>query len=287
MTSILLVKNGLRLEQNSSKPFKGNFDGNNHEIFGLKVETDDWYAGLFGYIYSGSIKNIKICSGSVKTSGSYAGGIVGDLDNSTMENCTASVNVSGTGNDSGNVGGLAGNISGSTVSNCHFLSGEIVGYDYVGGIVGHVQNSDKSTVKDCSANASVKGSECVGGLCGWFGNGDHEFSNCTMKGSVTVTKNTCGGLVGSLYDSKGTFKDCKFEGSIKKDGDNVSDTGIAIGADNSNVTFENCVCTIDEQTKTSLNGKKVGNIKNPSSEDDKVRSDGYTYPDTDIKVIVK
>ena len=257
----------------NSKPFKGKFDGNNHEIFGLKVETDNWYAGLFGYIYSGSIKNIKICSGSVKTSGSYAGGIVGDLYNSTMENCTASVNVSG----SGNVGGLAGNISGSTVSDCHFLSGEIVGDIYVGGIVGHVQNYDKSTVKDCSANASVKGSACVGGLCGRFGNGDHEFSNCTMKGSVTVTKNSCGGLVGSLYDSKGTFISCKFEGSIKKDGDNVSNTGIAIGADKSNVTFENCVCTIDEQTKTSLDGEKVG----------KVRSDNYEYSDTDIKVIVK
>ena len=243
----------------NGKPFKGKFDGNNHEIFGLKVETSDWYVGLFGRIYSGSIKNIKICSGSVKTSGSYAGGIVGGLDNSTMENCTAIVNVSGTGNGSGNVGGLAGNISGSTVSNCHFLSGEIVGYVYVGGIVGHVQNSDKSTVKDCSANASVKGSECVGGLCGWFGNGDHEFSNCTMKGSVTVTKNSCGGLVGSLYDSKGTFKDCKFEGSIKKDGDNVSDTGIAIGADKSNVTFENCVCTIDNQTYGALNGWEAGN----------------------------
>ena len=257
----------------NSKPFKGKFDGNNHEIFGLKVETD-WYAGLFGSIYSGSIKNIKICSGSVKTSSSYAGGIVGDLDKSTMENCTASVNVSG----SGNVGGLAGNISGSTVSDCHFLSGEIVGVSYVGGIVGHVQNSDKSTVKDCSANASVKGSECVGGLCGWFGNGNHDFSKCTMKGSVTVSKNSCGGLVGSLYDSKGTFKDCKFEGLIKKDGDDVSATGIAIGADASNVTFKNCVCTIDEQTKTSLDGKKVGN---------KVRSDDYTYPDTDIKVTDK
>ena len=266
-----------------STPFKGKFDGNNHEIFGLKVETDNWYAGLFGYIYSGSIKNIKICSGSVKTSGSYAGGIVGGLDKSTMENCTAIVNVSGR----GNVGGLAGNISGSTVSNCHFLSGEIVGYDYVGGIVGHVQNSNKSTVKDCSANASVKGSECVGGLCGWFGNGDHEFSNCTMKGSVTVSKNSCGGLVGNLYDSKGKFEECQFEGSIKKDGDNVSNTGIAIGADASNVTFESCVCTIDEQTKTSLDGEKVGHIKSPSSESNKVRSDNYEYSDTDIKVIVK
>jgi len=98
-----------------------------------------------------------------------------------------------------------------------------------------------------------------------------------MKGSVTVSKNSCGGLVGSLYDSKGTFISCKFEGSIKKDGDNVSNTGIAIGADNGNVTFENCVCTIDEQTKTSLGGEKVG----------KVRSDNYEYSDTDIKVIVK
>ena len=245
----------------NSKPFKGNFDGNNHEIFGLEVETDDWNVGLFGCINSGSVKNVRICSGLVKTSGSCAGGIVGDLYNSTMENCTASVNVSG----SGNVGGLAGNISGSTVSDCHFLSGEIVGDSYVGGIVGHVQNSDKSTVKDCSANASVKGSECVGGLCGWFGNGDHEFSNCTMKGSVTVTKNSCGGLVGSLYDSKGTFISCKFEGSIKKDGDNVSNTGIAIGADNGNVTFENCVCTIDNQTYMALNGREAGN-----------KSDDYT-----------
>ena len=233
-----------------STPFKGNFDGNNHEIFGLKVETSDWYVGLFGRIYSGSIKNIKICSGSVKTSGSFAGGIVGDLDNSTMENCTASVNVSG----SGNVGGLAGNISGSTVSNCHFLSGEIDGGESVGGIVGHVQNSDKSTVKDCSANASVKGKLNVGGLCGWFGNGDHEFSKCTMKGSVTVTGSYCGGLVGNLYDSKGKFENCQFEGSIKKDGDNVSNTGIAIGADKSSVTFENCVCTIDSKTYGAFNG---------------------------------
>ena len=247
----------------NSKPFKGKFDGNNHEIFGLKVETD-WYAGLFGYIYSGSVKNVRICSGSVKASVHYVGGIVGDFNYSTMENCTASVNVSG----NSNVGGLAGNISGSTVSNCHFLSGEIVGSgdgnwdgEYVGGIVGHVQSSNVSTVKDCSANASVKGKINVGGLCGWFGNGDHEFSNCTMKGSVTVTGGYCGGLVGYLNDnSKGTFENCQFKGSIKKDGAGVSNTGIAIGADNSNgnVTFTYCVCTIDNQTYMALDGWESG-----------------------------
>mgnify|MGYP004519081195 CR=1 FL=1 len=253
---------------NSSNEFKGHFDGDNKEVYDLNVDITGSYAGLFGNITNGSVKNVRICSGSVKASVYYVGGIVGDFNYSTMENCTASVNVSG----NSNVGGLAGSISGSTVSNCHFLSGEIVGSgdgpwdgDAVGGIVGRVQSSNVSTVKDCSANASVKGRMNVGGLCGWFGNGDHEFSNCTMKGSVTVTKEWCGGLVGYLSSSNGKFENCQFEGSIKKDGDNVSNTGIAIGADASNVTFKNCVCTIDEQTKTDL-GKdnKVGSSSRSS-----------------------
>ena len=244
---------------NFPNEFKGHFDGDNKEVYDLNVDITGSYAGLFGNIRNGSVKNVRICSGSVKASLYYVGGIVGEFNYSTMENCTASVNVSG----NSNVGGLAGSISGSTVSNCHFLSGEIVGSgdgnwdgEYVGGIVGHVQNSNVSTVKDCSANASVKGKMNVGGLCGWFGNGDHEFSKCIMKGTITVTGRYCGGLVGYLSDSKGKFEECQFEGSIKKDGDNVSDTGIAIGADNSNVTFENCVCTIDTETYMALNGNE-------------------------------
>ena len=244
---------------NSSHEFKGHFDGGNKEVYGLNVDITGSYAGLFGNINSGSVKNVRICSGSVKASVYYVGGIVGDLNYSTMENCTASVNVSG----NSNVGGLAGSISGSNVSDCHFLSGEIVGSgdgnddgdgDGVGGIVGRAQGSNSIEVTNCSANASVKGNMNVGGLCGWFGNGDHTFSNCTMKGIVTVTKEYCGGLVGYLYGSKGKFNGCQFEGSIKKEGDGVSNTGIAIGVDESSVTFENCVCTIDTKTYMALNG---------------------------------
>ena len=223
--------------------FSGHFDGNNHEIFGLKVDGSPYYAGLFGRISGGSVKNVNIRSGSVRTDNdahdSAAGGVAGHIyDGGRIENCTASVNVSG----KSNVGGIVGN----------------VGYD----------NADKSTVSGCSADASVKGNEKVGGLCGWFGNGDHKFSNCTMKGSVTVTGSYCGGLVGYLNDnSKGTFENCQFKGSIKKDGAGVSNTGIAIGADNSNgnVTFTYCVCTIDNQTYMALNRWEAGN-----------KSDDYT-----------
>ena len=243
--------------------FSGHFDGNNHEIFGLKVDGSSYYAGLFGRISGGSVKNVNIRSGSVRTDNdahdSAAGGIVGHIDNGQIENCTASVNVSG----KSNVGGVVGYIINGSILNCHFLSGEIDGGESVGGIVGNVgyDNADKSTVSGCSADASVKGNEKVGGLCGWFGNGDHKFSNCTMKGSVTVTGSYCGGLVGYLNDnSKGTFENCQFKGSIKKDGAGVSNTGIAIGADNSNgnVTFTYCVCTIDNQTYMALDGWESG-----------------------------
>ena len=266
-------------------PFKGHFDGDNHGIFRLNVDVTDWWAGLFGCILSGSIRNVRISSGSVKSTGSFVGGIVGELDGSQMENCTASVNVSG----KGNVGGLVGNISGSTVSKCHFLSGEIIGSDdNIGGIVGIVQNSDKSTVSGCSANASMKGGKYVGGLCGCFCNGDHEFSNCTMKGSITVKGDSCGGLVGFLYDSKGKFENCRFEGSINGE---VYVRGIAIGRDDCSenaskgVTFPGCECIIDAQTNTDLNGEKVGYIENKSADNEKERADNYDY--SDITVTVK
>ena len=271
---------------NYSKSFSGHFDGDNHGIFRLNVDVTDWWAGFFGCIKSGSIRNVRISSGSVKSTGSYVGGIVGELKGGAlMDNCTASVNVSG--GDS-NVGGLIGDISGGTVSNCHFLSGEIIGSaDFIGGIVGHVQTSSKSTVSDCSANASVKGGQFVGGLCGRLRDKDHVFSNCTMKGSITVTRNFCGGLVGSLLDSKGKFENCRFEGSINEGG---YLRGIAIGKDGCSegaspgVTFPGCECIIDAQTYTSLKGEKVASISNKSADNEKVRADGYDYAGITVTV---
>ena len=276
---------------NSSHEFRGHFDGGNKGIYCLNVDITGSYAGLFGWIYSGSVQNVRILSGSVKASVYYVGGIVGDLSNSSMENCTASVNVSG----SANVGGLVGSISGSTVSNCHFLSGEITGIgndinSNIGGIVGNAQ-SRASTVSDCSVNASVKGRQYVGGLCGWFGDDDHVFSKCTMKGSVTVTEGSCGGLVGHMFDSKGKFETCQFEGSINREDDYAGGTGIAIGSDecsknaSAGVTFPGCECIIDAQTNTSLKGEKVGYIANQSAGNKKVRADNYDY--SDITVTVK
>ena len=124
--------------------------------------------------------------------------------------------------------------------------------------MGHIDNGQ---IENCTASVNVSGKSNVGGVVGLV-KGDHVFSNCTMKGTITVTGSNCGGLVGYLDEnSKGSFKSCQFEGSIKKDGTGVSNTGIAIGADNSNgnVTFTDCVCTIDNKTYMALNGWEAGN----------------------------
>ena len=273
-------------------PFKGHFDGDNHEIFRLNADINlAMYGGLFGYISSGSVKNVKVRSGLVKSSNACVGGIVGELNGSQMENCTASVNVSGR----ESVGGLVGRLSsGSNVSDCHFLSGEITGaVNNIGGIVGKVtcgnNASARSTVDRCSVNASVTGFRDVGGLCGWSVDGDHTFLGCTMKGSVTVTYEKGGGLAGHI-GSKGEFVGCRFEGSIHKR-DDIPQTGIAIGYDecsenaSKGVTFQSCVCIIDAQTNTSLKGEKVGYIVNKSAGNEKVRADGCDY--SKIKVTVK
>lgn len=276
-------------------PFKGHFDGDNHEIFRLNADINlAMYGGLFGYISSGSVKNVKVRSGLVKSSNACVGGIVGELNGSQMENCTASVNVSGR----ESVGGLVGRLSsGSNVSDCHFLSGEITGIgNNIGGIVGKVtcgnSASVRSVVKRCSVNASVKGPSDVGGLCGWSVDGDHTFLGCTMKGSVTVTWENGGGLAGHI-GGKGEFVGCRFEGSINGVGGALYTIyiGIAIGYDEcsenatAGVTFSGCECIIDAQTNTSLNGEKVGYIKYKSADNEKVRADNCDY--SDIKVTVK
>lgn len=276
-------------------PFKGHFDGDNHEIFRLNADINlAMYGGLFGYISSGSVKNVKVRSGLVKSSNACVGGIVGELNGSQMENCTASVNVSGR----ESVGGLVGRLSsGSNVSDCHFLSGEITGVgNNIGGIVGKVtcgnNASARSTVQRCSVNASVTGYRDVGGLCGWSVDGDHTFLGCTMKGSVTVTWENGGGLAGHI-GSRGEFVGCRFEGSINGVGGALYTIyiGIAIGYDecsenaSTGVTFQSCECIIDAQTNTSLNGEKVGCIVNKSADNEKVRADGCDY--SKIKVTVK
>ena len=58
--------------------FRGTFDGGGHTISGLHV-TGQEYAGLFGYVRGGEIRNVMLAS-DCQISGNTAGSIVGSID---------------------------------------------------------------------------------------------------------------------------------------------------------------------------------------------------------------
>ncbi|MDR2058515.1 MAG: hypothetical protein LBP83_09620, partial [Dysgonamonadaceae bacterium] len=75
---------------NSSYPFYGTFDGGGHSIT-VNINTTTTYAGVFGYIYSATVKNLgvtgSISSSSSYYSSSYSGGICGYASSSSISNC--------------------------------------------------------------------------------------------------------------------------------------------------------------------------------------------------------
>ena len=205
-------------------PFSGIFDGDGHEIMGLKVVDKTFnYLGLFGYIKKGNIKNLKISSadinsttghgailcgvaensqidncsvsGTVTIENKTAGGVVAYLNNSGMSNCTAEVNVKG----SLYIGGLCGLFDSSEISGCTVLPGSTVGlnlnlntneYPRIGGLVGMIRSSIiyMWQIGDCSTYATVSGLAYVGGAIGYVDadKSSHHIANCKVYGNVSV-----------------------------------------------------------------------------------------------------
>ena len=151
--------------------YTGTFNGGGHTITGLTVTTSDQYAGLFGYLGSGgTVKNVVLEGVQITSDNSlgHAGGVAG-WSYGTLENCSVSGSVSGSGSSS-DVGGVVG----------AQLGGSITG---------------------CNSSATVKGVAYAGGIAGETNSGA-SLTGCYATGNVTIENNTtnaayAGGVVGS------------------------------------------------------------------------------------------
>ena len=214
--------------------YTGTFDGNGKTITGLTVTGSDQYAGLFGYINSGGkvmnvvLEDVQITSDN--SSGSV-GGVAG-RSYGTLENCSVSGSVSGSGNN-GTAGGVVGYQSGGFLTGCSssatvnagnaaggvagltdsgatltacYATGDVTlvsngtGTYYAGGVVG--DNINRSTVIACYAWGSVTGSGSgtiyVGGVTGT--NEESTLQACYhAKGTVSGPAGTTGGVTGRNY----------------------------------------------------------------------------------------
>ena len=210
--------------------FKGVFDGNGYKITGLKVKKAA-YAGLFGKVVEGTIKNLGVeyaeieCTES-QTSYSIAGIIVGEAGvGSIITNCwaTGSVVTSPAGKISAFAGGIVGKIISYTgytceISNCYaHVSIECTSdsYTYAGGIAAHA--SQYLEISNCYSTGSVIaiGSSFnanAGGIVGTI------MTGCKLKNSYSLCEVSCtntsatgaatvGGIAGGIGTST-TVSNC-------------------------------------------------------------------------------
>lgn len=213
--------------KNNSNPFKGVLDGDNHKILNLaSINTDDiYYAGLFGRIEKGTVKNIHI---KIALSGLHV-------------------------QEAENVGTLAGYVLNSEITNCSVEGGDITGDNpillqlAVGSLTGQLENCN---ITDCSNTVNVKGIKLeasallVGGITG--ANIQSIITNCHYSGSVNA------------IDERTDDKSSSYAGGIT----GASDLP-AFGYSNESSTISECTAIVNIAAGTNAGGI-VGRYNNGS-----------------------
>ena len=179
--------------------FSGTFNGNNHKINFLYINTTNSYQGLFGLLNNGKITDIVIENNSVIRGNSYIGGIAGEIINSEVLNCGNNCNIEGTSNL---VGGITGKCSNSEIIASYNKGNVMSNGNTTGGISGSLEaNNDDKGIKYSYNTGNIEAGYYVGGIIG-NGNDYAKIYNCYNKGSVqansTNGSSNVGGIAGRL-----------------------------------------------------------------------------------------
>ena len=101
-TDILLSESWIAIG-NETNPFSGYFNGLDHTIRGLSIESDSSYQGLFGVLSGAQIKNLAV-TGDV-SGNEYIGAVAGlATDNTIISDCYSTTNIQGNNKIAGIVG---------------------------------------------------------------------------------------------------------------------------------------------------------------------------------------
>jgi prepilin-type N-terminal cleavage/methylation domain-containing protein len=172
-----------------SNVFQGTFDGQNHKITGLTntgfmissaykgwnettpKDYNEYVFGLFGSVYNATIKNIVMANVNIDLACDEKERVVGDSIGAI-------------------VGFAAGDSKGVTIDNCKVLSGSIVGYDAVAGIIGRTYSAN-TTISNCENAATVTAIRRASGILGFAslqkGATSVAITGCKNSGNVKQT----------------------------------------------------------------------------------------------------
>ena len=217
---------------NANTAFRGHFDGGDHSISNIYINSEEELGGLFGYVqsyYSGElvvIENVFVTSGYIK--GSTCGGIIAQGSFILVSRCWNGATIEGS-----SVGGIVG-FNADKVYNCYNV-GNLSGTN-VGGIVGG-QRGPREVI-ECFNTGDITASKFGGGIVSFATS--TTINNCYNTGSVSGTGDpgnywpAAGGLVGA---NQGTcaITNCYNVGEVSS----TNYLGCLIGYPMGNITVEN------------------------------------------------
>ena len=162
--------------------YTGTFDGSGKTISNLYIKAEKQQAGLFGYTFQSTIKNLTFENANVTNTNNYTGILVGDAG---YESSLQNIKISNT---------------------CQIKGGKCTG-----GIAGELDGN----AYNCVNYATVQGIQYIGGLCGYYSRSrtGNSMTACANYGNVTASSLGVGGLVG--YFDSGTIQDCANYGGVK------------------------------------------------------------------------
>ena len=210
--------------------FTGELDGNGHTIKNItkNLATEEINKIAMFYSNKGTIKNLTIENINVTSDKetSYPEGIIAQINEGTIENCTISGNVTITSEGYNNsMGGIVGNLFGGTIKNCVNKVNITCKSGTVGGISVYRAGG---TIENCTNAGNLVGDN-VNGMCMEYVG---TLSNCMNIGNITAS-NIGSGIV--TYN-QGHILNCQNHGTITSENGMVA--GIAIY---NHATIENCV----------------------------------------------
>ena len=162
-------------------PFSGVFDGQGYSITGLKMSGNEDSKGLFGYTYSGAIRNVVIRNPEIEGK-DQVGALVGyqAYSNQGIKNCAV---IGGKIQGRSHVGGLVGYMEESPIQNCYSTC-EVVAMDfYAGGIVG--DHRVVASIRNCYATGNISGTYS-GGIVGVA----QDVERCVALGQTVTGKSS-------------------------------------------------------------------------------------------------
>jgi len=163
LTAENFVPIGYRASSTDYCRFSGTYDGQRHTISNLLFnDTNRDGAGLFGYAYNATLKNIGIESGSV-TAANRAGGIAGYGDGCTYINCYNKASITILSGSDG-VGGIAGVARNAAYAyGCYNVGTITCKTGGAGGILGWAGTNDNSMAVGCYNAGTLKNTSTLSG----------------------------------------------------------------------------------------------------------------------------